>query len=113
MSKPRSYKTFSTLVEAYRKRKGYSITDVSNFIRINCDWPISPDAIRKFDRGLREPSPEYVIMLKKFLNLNEDQYTKLLDAIVGDYQVALFESYQDATERLIKKGVLNDGFNSG
>lgn len=107
MSKPRLYKSFSQLIETYRKKRDYSIKDVYIFLNFNCEWHISYDAIRKFDRGLREPDPEYVILLKKCLGLTEQQYESLLEAIVGDYKAALYETYKQATRKLIKQGCLN------
>lgn len=84
----------------HRKSGGYTITDVHKFIRFNRGWEISFDAIRKFDRGERPPAPEYVVFLKEFFHLTEEQYTALLDAIVGDYKVALFETFEEAMKNI-------------
>ena len=100
MSKPVSYQTFSELVVLYRNRRHLTIRQIHEKIKNNCLIEITYDAVRKYDRGLRAPSPEYVVALRNCLRLTEDEWKALVEAIIGDLQANLFYQYDVATNML-------------
>jgi hypothetical protein len=104
MSEQPKYPTVKKLMDLYRKGKKLKITDLHKLI-MDCGWQLSYDATRKYDRGLRNPDPYFLILAKHCLELNDQQWQAILDAIVGDYQANLFHEFDLAEGRLHEMGL--------
>lgn len=88
-------------IRELRTEKGYSLAKMSEELNKKCNFKITPDAISKYERGLREPKIATWQVLANFFNVP-------ISYIQGVSDVNDLNAFNDFEEFISKTGIENE-----